>query len=43
MGRKLWTGLRQVNRNRDDLTPAGRPWTEIYPREMIAANNVGRQ
>jgi hypothetical protein len=37
MGRKLWTGLRQVNRNHEDR---GR-WTEFHPGEIIGADKSG--
>jgi 3-oxoacyl-[acyl-carrier protein] reductase len=35
MCRKLWTGLRQVNRNHQDR----RRWTEIHPGGIIPANH----
>jgi 3-oxoacyl-[acyl-carrier protein] reductase len=39
MGRKLWSGLRQVNRNRHDPAPENRQWTEFYPGKIIAGDN----
>jgi 3-oxoacyl-[acyl-carrier protein] reductase len=39
MGRKLWSGLRQVNRNRHDPAPENRQWTEFYPGKIIADDN----